>query len=223
MAGELCAHGDVPARMSIRSADSAMKTPPKTIAVGSANRTRSGTRRGNATALHLLGTNHEHLTYHSDEYNTRLAIATLKDHLEKKPDKPLFLGLGFHKPHLHFIAPKRNWVFTIPKTSVWQFRCILRRTAWLWAFTSRWSCASATAFQSPARSRMIWRVRSYCACVSYVDAQIGPMIDALEEGAAPVFVELYDHKKDPNERVNVASQHPELVAQLTARLRMAMK
>ena len=49
------------------------------------------------------------------------------------------------------------------------------------------------------------------------------MIDALEEGAAPVFVALYDHKKDPTETVNVASQHPELVTQLTARLRMEMK
>ena len=24
-------------------------------------------------------------------------------------EKPLFLGLGFHKPHLPFIAPKRYW------------------------------------------------------------------------------------------------------------------
>ena len=38
-----------------------------------------------------------------------LAIATLKDHLEKKSEQPLFLALGFTKPHLDFNAPKKYW------------------------------------------------------------------------------------------------------------------
>jgi hypothetical protein len=41
--------------------------------------------------------------------------------------------------------------------------------------------------------------------------------------APPLAVELYDHKNDSNETVNVASQHPELVKQLTVRLRKEMK
>ena len=44
-----------------------------------------------------------------DGFNTQLAIATLKDHLRRKSDKPLFLALGFVKPHLDFIAPKKYW------------------------------------------------------------------------------------------------------------------
>ena len=43
-----------------------------------------------------------------DGYSTRLAIATLKDHREKKPNQPLFLALGFKKPHLDYVAPKKN-------------------------------------------------------------------------------------------------------------------
>jgi iduronate 2-sulfatase len=47
--------------------------------------------------------------------------------------------------------------------------------------------------------------------------------DRRDEDADPIYVELYDHRHDPAETVNVASQHPELVAQLTARLRREMK
>ena len=45
---------------------------------------------------------------YEDGFNTDLAIATMKDML-KKGDKPFFLGLGFHKPHLNWQAPKRYW------------------------------------------------------------------------------------------------------------------
>ncbi len=47
--------------------------------------------------------------------------------------------------------------------------------------------------------------------------------DRKDKNAASVYVELYDHEKDPNETVNVAAQYPELVTQLTARLRKEMK
>ena len=36
--------------------------------------------------------------YFADGFSTQLAIATLKDHLENKPNQPIFLGLGFMKP-----------------------------------------------------------------------------------------------------------------------------
>ena len=38
--------------------------------------------------------------------------------------------------------------------------------------------------------------------------------DVTKPDAKPLFVELYDHSKDPNETVNVADRHPELVAGL---------
>ena len=40
-----------------------------------------------------------------DGYNTELAIATMKEMVEE--NKPFFLGLGFTKPHLEWIAPKK--------------------------------------------------------------------------------------------------------------------
>jgi iduronate 2-sulfatase len=47
--------------------------------------------------------------------------------------------------------------------------------------------------------------------------------DRREEDAAPIYVELYDHRHGPDETVNVASRHPDLVAHLAARLRAEMK
>ena len=45
---------------------------------------------------------------YEDGYNTDLAIATLKE-MVKEGNKPFFLGLGFLKPHLDWVAPKKYW------------------------------------------------------------------------------------------------------------------
>jgi hypothetical protein len=42
--------------------------------------------------------------------------------------------------------------------------------------------------------------------------------DLTGPDAKPVFVELYDHKRDPAETLNIAEKKPELVARLTAKL-----
>ena len=42
--------------------------------------------------------------------------------------------------------------------------------------------------------------------------------DYRDPGAEPVFVELYDHKTDPDETVNVAPGKPGVVAELTVEL-----
>ncbi len=43
--------------------------------------------------------------------------------------------------------------------------------------------------------------------------------DTAQSDAEPIFVELYDHQTDPAETVNVASQQPQVVAELLAQLR----
>ena len=48
------------------------------------------------------------VTY-EDGYNAISAIETMKAMLAEHPEKPFFLGLGFKKPHLEFIAPKKYW------------------------------------------------------------------------------------------------------------------
>ena len=121
---------------------------------------------------------------YSDGYNTELAIATMKEMVAKKDDKPFFLGLGFNKPHLNWVAPKKYW-----------------------DLYKREDIKLSTQTESPENGAKMGlhpslelRVRSgipkkgpidkelaitlkhaYLACVSYVDAQIGKMISALEK------------------------------------------
>ena len=47
--------------------------------------------------------------------------------------------------------------------------------------------------------------------------------DVRDPASEPVFVELFDHKKDPSETVNVADEHPELVKKLTAQFNLGWK
>jgi len=48
-------------------------------------------------------------------------------------------------------------------------------------------------------------------------------LDSRDLSADPVFVELYDHDTDPNETVNVAADHPEVVKSLSSELKPFLK
>lgn len=119
-----------------------------------------------------------------DGWHTEAAIATLKDMREKAPDKPFFLALGFKLPHLNWVAPKKYWDLYDPE-----------------------EIQLATQTEGPKYGAQIGlhpsfelRVRAnipkigpmgddlsrtllhaYYASVSYVDANIGKMVAALEE------------------------------------------
>ena len=98
--------------------------------------------------------------------------------------EPFFLAVGFAKPHLPFVAPKKYWDLYDPAklpvaesadppkdapTFAPQFGGELRRT---------------TTSRRPARSRTTTArklVHGYYAAVSYMDAQVGRVLDALEE------------------------------------------
>ncbi len=47
--------------------------------------------------------------------------------------------------------------------------------------------------------------------------------DTKRPDAKPIFVELYDHQKDPTETENVAGQHPELVNRLVEQFNKGWK
>ncbi len=121
---------------------------------------------------------------YSDGYNTRLAIATLKDHIEKKPEQPLFLALGFTKPHLDFIAPKKYWdlydrdkIQLAKQTSGPKGGAATGLHASFELRTRHGIPKKGPIGDDLARTLL----HGYYACVSYVDAQIGLMLRALDE------------------------------------------
>lgn len=120
---------------------------------------------------------------YSDGYNTDLAIATMKDMLAKN-DKPFFLGLGFNKPHLNWVAPKKYWdlynredIKLATKTEAPNDAVTMGLHP---SFELR--VRSGIPKKGPIDDELAATLKhAYLACVSYVDAQIGKMINALED------------------------------------------
>jgi len=121
---------------------------------------------------------------YGDGFNTQLAIATLQDHLRHKPDQPLFLALGLVKPHLDFIAPKKYWdlydrslIKTATQTSPPEGGAATGLHASFELRTRHGIPKSGPIGEELARTLL----HGYYACVSYVDAQVGLMLKALED------------------------------------------
>lgn len=120
-------------------------------------------------------------TYEDGE-NTVAAIATLKELV--KSDKPWFLGLGFHKPHLDWVAPKKYAdLYDEAKIPIATQVNPPKDGATLGLSESLELRVGAdmpkTGDFSPEMQRRL--KHGYLACVSYVDAQMGKMIQALKD------------------------------------------
>ena len=112
-----------------------------------------------------------------------IAIATMKE-MTEAGDKPFFLGLGFHKPHLNWVAPKRYWDIYDPSE--------IPMTEEVHAPQNGAKMGLHASFELRTRSNIpkigpiddeLARTlkHAYLACVSYVDAQIGRMLAAVDE------------------------------------------
>lgn len=108
--------------------------------------------------------------------------------LEKNRDRPFFLAAGFYRPHCPFIAPRKYFDMYDPgRVPVSEYSELLIR-------------------QSPTASRgVVWpvpldeqreAVRAYYASISFMDAQVGRILEALERlGLArnTIVVFMSDH------------------------------
>ncbi|NJB85953.1 iduronate 2-sulfatase [Lewinella marina] len=117
-----------------------------------------------------------------DGYHTDQAIATLGD-LVGEGQKPFFLGLGFHHPHLNWTTPKKYWDL--------YDREDIRAAAVADAPEGGAAMGLHASFELRVRDGIpdsgpideelaITLKHAYLASVSYVDAQIGRMMEALE-------------------------------------------
>lgn len=118
---------------------------------------------------------------YEDGHNTDLAIATMKEMAQN--DKPFFLGLGFKKPHLEWIAPKKYWDMYDGKD--------LQMTDQHQGPKNGAAMGLHASFELRARAdipnygdieaeQAKNLKRAYLATVSYVDAQVGKMLAALD-------------------------------------------
>lgn len=101
----------------------------------------------------------------------------------KSKDQPFFLAVGFFKPHLPFIAPKKYWDlydreniqlpdnYHVPKDAPKES---IHDSGELRAYAG----IPAKGLVSDETARNL--IHGYYACVSYTDAQIGKLLDELD-------------------------------------------
>ncbi len=111
------------------------------------------------------------------------AVATLEA-LAKKKDKPFFLAVGFIKPHSPYIAPKKYWDLYDEKEVALASDQALPEDAPSLAGHGSGELRRYTdqKKRGPIPEADQRKVRhAYYACVYYIDAQVGKVLDALEE------------------------------------------
>ena len=123
-----------------------------------------------------------------DGYRTDLAIEDLRR--LGKEDKPFFLALGYIRPHLAWIAPKKYWdMHDRSKFPVLKDEKVNPNTPDYAMFSNREMAhyVDMAEFpepwdsERPTDDQVRYLLHAYYACVSYVDAQLGRLMDALKE------------------------------------------
>ena len=121
-----------------------------------------------------------------DAYDDGAFANCAMDQMEKlsKGDRPFFLAVGFKKPHLPFIAPKKFWdLYDRSKIQLAPFQ-EAPKGAPEYAYQDSWELSGYTGIptQRPFPEEFQRElIHGYRACVSYVDTQIGKILDKLQE------------------------------------------
>jgi iduronate 2-sulfatase len=113
-------------------------------------------------------------------YDGRVAAEAVRV-LNEVKDKPFFLAVGFWKPHAPFNAPKRYWDMYDP-AKLPPLNPSRPSGAPELAFHQSTEILGPPAQQKPLTQEQITEMRhGYFANISYVDAQIGKVLDALDK------------------------------------------
>lgn len=114
----------------------------------------------------------------TDEEQTDGIVATEAIRImEQNKDKPFFLAAGFYRPHCPYIAPKKYFdLYPIDKVPLPSddFGDIKNVPEGALGSTKPWPWLGVTAQQSREALQAYW------AAISFVDAQVGRVLDALD-------------------------------------------
>jgi uncharacterized sulfatase len=96
--------------------------------------------------------------------------------LEEHKDKPFFIGMGFYRPHTPFVAPKK-WFDQHPLSEI-KLPEVLKEEKALIPDIARMIFPPNYGL---AVSDLVDCVRAYDSAVSFMDAQVGRVLDKLDE------------------------------------------
>jgi len=130
--------------------------------------------------------------------------------LQSKQEKPFFLAVGFVRPHVPWYAPQK-WFDKFPLDSIKTPPYKKDDFNDISAFAQRVSNAPMMPTTEELIKSGEWKkaVQAYMACIAFVDAQVGKVLDALEnsEYAANTIVVLWaDHGYHIGEKNRFAKQ-----------------
>lgn len=102
----------------------------------------------------------------------------------KKEGKPFFLAVGFKKPHLPFVAPKKYWdLYDASKIELAEFQ-EMPKGAPAFAFQDNWELRGSYSGVAPGPippEQQREMIHGYMASVSYIDVQVGLLLEKLKE------------------------------------------
>jgi len=120
---------------------------------------------------------------HNDYQTADQTIAALR----VNKDRPFFIAAGFFKPHLPFVAPKSYFdLYTPEEIALLEPRERPVGAAdhmYGWSEISSYGAIKGTLFTNDdavTRRQARRMTHAYYACVSFIDAQIGRILDALD-------------------------------------------
>ncbi len=118
----------------------------------------------------------------SDEIRADRAADILRNH-DPEADGPLALSVGLLKPHTDWVVPQR--FFDLYPLSSIRLDAVAGDTLDLTPFIRSETTSSRIWDQSDVRSEATWKklVQAYLATISFMDEQVGKILDALEDSA----------------------------------------
>ncbi len=145
-----------------------------------------------AKVLEELKPSSECVEISDDAYSDGAIASGLIAQLKKSKPSRNFWAVGFKKPHLPFIAPKKYWDLYSPSQIALASHRGPVEGAPSWAHHNSSETMTYTDVKSASsfsestnlvmdESKQRELIHAYYACVSYIDAQIGRVLDALEE------------------------------------------
>jgi arylsulfatase A-like enzyme len=123
-------------------------------------------------------------TNDNDYSDGKVTQKTIKDIQSiNNTDKPFFIAVGFQKPHLPFVAPKKYWDLydrndiTLPHNNFFPANAPQKANYFyeLRKFTDIPDKGPITDVKAKEL------IHAYYACVSYIDAQVGLILDELKK------------------------------------------
>ncbi|MDM4014836.1 sulfatase [Roseiconus lacunae] len=141
-----------------------------------------GEIRGNAKEMDLIQAVEGPDTLYPDGINTELALEQLDSLVKRESDKPFFLAVGILRPHLPFGAPKKylDLYEDVDLPAIPHAKKPEGRTTW--HSSGEFYKYNRDGLDPNKSTDYADQVRKhYAACVSFADAQVGRILDRLDE------------------------------------------